>query len=190
MTVRTRRTILLFLGAASAAVMLSFPSVHWRLYGWVRGEAFYRGKPVSYWSHQLTAFQFLGFMDEYEAWDLPVDHFGRLRYRIKIGLGVRERPRFGTQTPLSGGDPSYVGVLRHLLTDANPKVRALACMDLGELGDFGAILRPLLADDAEVEAWCGVDPPFPVRKVAAIAIARIDRRRPATRPAVELTIWP
>src|SRR5262245_16011279 len=34
---------------------LLLPAVHWRVIGWVRGEAFYHGRPSSYWSGEILA---------------------------------------------------------------------------------------------------------------------------------------
>ncbi|OAI48645.1 hypothetical protein AYO44_06695 [Planctomycetaceae bacterium SCGC AG-212-F19] len=31
------------------------PAVHWRLIGWARGEAFYQGRPTSYWADKIEA---------------------------------------------------------------------------------------------------------------------------------------
>jgi len=42
--------LLLLVGGA-----LLHPDVHWWLLGWYRGEAFYQGRPSSYWLQQLRA---------------------------------------------------------------------------------------------------------------------------------------
>src|SRR5436309_11657235 len=46
----TRRRKLLFSATTLVALgVLALPGVHWRLYGWARGEPFYDGRPTSYW---------------------------------------------------------------------------------------------------------------------------------------------
>jgi hypothetical protein len=35
--------------------VLALPPVHWRAYGWARGEPFYHGRPASYWSTEIAA---------------------------------------------------------------------------------------------------------------------------------------
>ena len=36
-----------------AVAILSLPPVHWRLIGWVKGEAYYQGRPTSYWDGEI-----------------------------------------------------------------------------------------------------------------------------------------
>jgi hypothetical protein len=40
--------LLLLLGSLALV-----PSVRWRVVGWVRGEAFYQGRPTTYWRRQV-----------------------------------------------------------------------------------------------------------------------------------------
>lgn len=48
-----RRLLLAFVLLLLAGGTLSLPAVHWRLIGWWRGEAFYQGRPTSWWARQL-----------------------------------------------------------------------------------------------------------------------------------------
>ena len=50
-----RRKLLIVLAALAAAVALAIigPGVYWRLVGRARGEAFYDGRPTSYWARQI-----------------------------------------------------------------------------------------------------------------------------------------
>jgi HEAT repeat protein len=41
--------VLLFVAAS-----FLLPAVHWRVIGWVKGEAFYDGRPTSYWSQAIS----------------------------------------------------------------------------------------------------------------------------------------
>lgn len=34
--------------------VLAVPAVHWRLWGWIRGEAFFDGRPTSYWEREVA----------------------------------------------------------------------------------------------------------------------------------------
>ena len=43
----------LWLGFALLVAPLFLPAVQWRLIGWVRAEAFYQGRPTSYWDREL-----------------------------------------------------------------------------------------------------------------------------------------
>jgi hypothetical protein len=49
-----RRTVLLSVGLlVVVAVVCSLPAVRWRMHGWRHGEAFFQGRPSSYWSHEI-----------------------------------------------------------------------------------------------------------------------------------------
>ena len=45
-------TLLLLVGAS-----LLHPSVQWRLIGWVRGEAFFQGRPTSFWKRECRQWE-------------------------------------------------------------------------------------------------------------------------------------
>jgi hypothetical protein len=54
--VMSRRVLLrggLLLVAVLACALLALPDVRWPLWGRLRGEAFYRGRPTSYWAERL-----------------------------------------------------------------------------------------------------------------------------------------
>jgi hypothetical protein len=106
-------------GVVLAGSLLS-PDVRWWLYGHLRGEAFYKGRPTSYWRGRVTAWNDLGF------------------YPPAVSLVVR-RPRWwadwppwcsGRAAPLleaepfPGDDPASIPVLVELLRDGDAQVRA------------------------------------------------------------------
>jgi hypothetical protein len=35
---------------------LLHPAIHWRLIGWAKGEAFYEGRPTTYWRRQIQSY--------------------------------------------------------------------------------------------------------------------------------------
>jgi hypothetical protein len=53
----SRRRLLLGAGVLLVVLAgaLAQPGVRWPLWGWLRGEPFYRGKPTSYWAERLRA---------------------------------------------------------------------------------------------------------------------------------------
>ncbi|OAI48350.1 hypothetical protein AYO44_07185 [Planctomycetaceae bacterium SCGC AG-212-F19] len=56
----TGLALVLFVGAS-----VLHPAVHWRIIGWAKGEAFYQGRPSSYWRNEIrkTAVYRAVFMD-------------------------------------------------------------------------------------------------------------------------------
>jgi hypothetical protein len=46
----------LFLTLLLVAASFLLPAVHWRVIGWVRGEAFYQGRPTSYWKREILRY--------------------------------------------------------------------------------------------------------------------------------------
>jgi hypothetical protein len=58
-----KRHLRLWLGIGLVVVggsVLS-PAVHWRLLGWAKGEAFYQGRPTSYWLGELRKTDWINF---------------------------------------------------------------------------------------------------------------------------------
>jgi len=53
---KRRWRLLVCLGLLLAAVgTVLHPAVHWRLVGWAKGEAFYQGRPTSWWADSILA---------------------------------------------------------------------------------------------------------------------------------------
>src|ERR1043166_149159 len=50
-----------------AGSLFALPAVHWRVIGWVRGEAFYQGRPTSYWSMECSQWKH-GHIHKYGPW--------------------------------------------------------------------------------------------------------------------------
>ncbi|OAI53187.1 hypothetical protein AYO44_16200 [Planctomycetaceae bacterium SCGC AG-212-F19] len=49
----TRRRWLWLCLTLFGAASFMLPAVHWRVIGWVKGEAFYQGRPTSYWAKEI-----------------------------------------------------------------------------------------------------------------------------------------
>lgn len=94
---------LLLLSGAS----LLHPAVYWPLVGWARGEAFYRGRPSSYWSQQM----------QYWAREDP-DPVRRRPGLVGEFLDWLTAPVPGSFEWVN--DPAAVGVLIDLLPDPAP----------------------------------------------------------------------
>src|SRR5438105_3973061 len=63
--------------------LLLLPAVRWRVIGWVKGEAFYQGRPTSYWSKEVAMLE-LEFW--HDRWTVGYDRPG--------GLGITTAPSF------------------------------------------------------------------------------------------------
>lgn len=47
-----RRNVWMCLMLLLVAVSFMLPAVHWRVIEWAKGEAFYQGRPTSYWKSE------------------------------------------------------------------------------------------------------------------------------------------
>lgn len=116
--------------------LLLVPSVRWPVYGWLRGEAFYQGMPVSWWEEEIEA-RYEPFTDSVSsapAW-LIVETTSPLLHEIKqqISPDTMSVPLPMTIIPvgpLMEGDPDAIPVLLELLRSGSAKVRRLAIAGL------------------------------------------------------------
>lgn len=120
---RRRWRLLTGLALLLVGVVLSFPAVHWRLIGWARGEAFYDGRPSSWWREPVRRYP----LDPSEAVEevyekILAEEFGDGSIWEKW-TGPRHPP---TYRPLLAGDPSAIRVLTELLNDSDERVRTTA----------------------------------------------------------------
>jgi hypothetical protein len=108
-------------------VSFLLPSVHWRVIGWVKGEAFYQDRPTSYWRREALKLsdwqgeQISGQKPREPSWVeklLPPD--GPFLFANKV----------------SEGDAALVPVLTEMLTDEDPRVRTQAEWGLKKLGSL------------------------------------------------------
>jgi hypothetical protein len=159
--------LMLFIGAS-----LLHPLVHWGLIGWARGEAFYQGRPTSYWRQKIQEYQ-QAMPQRLEEYLQSLD--GRRPAsqahwmgKVKSVLGLPADDEFVPPAVLGRSDPSdladrgifllngppdplAIPVLIELLVDSDPDVRWSAIHPLMSLGPQAnkAIpsLRRLLKDN-------------------------------------------
>src|SRR5437764_981477 len=120
-------------GLAVRAVVgvLALPGVHWRLVGWWRGEAFYRGRPAIFWSRRIQQY----------GHGVPGMQIHGGRYYVRpydplapikqpLGLAGAYDPFVDREMPFIDPDPDAVPALIALLGDGEPKVRGFAAIAL------------------------------------------------------------
>jgi hypothetical protein len=156
MTTR-RKLVLPGLTAAALAVVPSLPAVHWSLIGWWRGEAFYDGRPTSYYAARARGVIFAvqlspfgGWTSEYTYRPGPVERLA-LRAGLQRFVGPPER-----SLPT---DPAAVPMLVESLdrSRAEPRVRLQAVNALGQVRPAPSEALPALRRAAADEA-CWADP--------------------------------
>jgi hypothetical protein len=145
----TRRRLLLALGLALViGVPLMVPAVHWRLWGWLHGEAFYQGRPTSYWRAQAADWLIAndwGCIPSLSRHTLPevlgYERTDWLEKRLHIP------PRTGADAAgLWAGDPAAVPVLIELLTCEDSGIAAQAADGLARVGPYAEAAVPALVE--------------------------------------------
>jgi hypothetical protein len=167
---RWRVGLVVGLLALLGGAVFVLPPVYWRLAGWARGEAFYEGRPTSYWSREVR--ERYGFMARPDVqWPLARQWVARSEPPALdqwLGeLGLCAPPLVGYGTPYIQSDPAAINVLLELLADADPNVRQFACRGIGGVGVEAPAVRPAL-----LEALNDTD--SEVRDEAAYALMQID----------------
>jgi hypothetical protein len=108
------------------------------LVGWLRGEAFYRAHPTSYWQRELLACT-EGFpvqTVESEIEGITFTHIRRCWFRRPFYVDFAPqswRQHLVVVPPLLNGDPAAEEVLEELRNDPSIDVRAMAEDALGNL---------------------------------------------------------
>jgi hypothetical protein len=131
---------------------LALPAVRWQLWGRLRGEAFYRGRPTSYWTGRLRTESC-----EVRQYADPRAR-GGMAVRVVTRPGPYRPPVIGRLCRLLGvGPPAeevlfdggeagrLVPVLIELLKDPDPSVVRVAALSLGALGPAARESAPALA---------------------------------------------
>jgi hypothetical protein len=178
----TRQRYLLIGSAALAAFMAAFavPAVHWRAYGWLRGERFYQGRPESYWGRLLAGskwvYQFDGnhcFIHR-EPSDVSLTQ-GAVRPTAEKNLGADVEP---LTRLLRDRDPKALPLLMSLIAIDNARIRLYIALILK---DFG----PLAGDVAiDIAAQCIAEPDTSVRTKLFSALAATGN--PAIPPLIRM----
>ena len=138
---RLLRAVLL-LGVVLAGALLALPGVRWPLWGRLRGESFYRGRPTSYWRRLILDYPGQATLDHRQipedmqlGWDCaPATPVDSLRRVCGLPYQLARLPY-----PFEENVPEAIPVLTELLRDGNPGVRLYAA---GCLGDIGPAAKP------------------------------------------------
>jgi hypothetical protein len=120
------------------AASLLHPAVHWRLIGWAKGEAFYQGRPTSYWREQWHQLGFSiyptvdmrngGVYRSSSVWPLPPTTWKQQLYHF---LGLRTDGALEALVLVRTSDPAVVLVLAEFLESGDPHLAAVAMTGLG-----------------------------------------------------------
>jgi len=173
---------LLALALLVAAIATFFlPPVYWRVAGRLKGEAFYNGRPTSYWAGAVDDFaQQRGWDDSWLAATLN-----------GIGLNSWVANRNACPDLLERKEPAAVLVLIALLQNPDPDIRSWAAWGLGNIGPEARAAVPalvLLLTDEGLYQRSNVRPgltarglPEGVSQTAAWALGQIG---PDARPAI------
>src|SRR5208283_1878452 len=107
------RYLLLASLLAVAIPVVYHPDVHWRLIGWWQGEAFYQGRPTSWWATEVSEYEYSCKEIDWHCWiriwsrtEQPV-FTDRLK-AVLLGRPALQRIRI---LPLVVGDPNALPVL-------------------------------------------------------------------------------
>jgi hypothetical protein len=113
---KRRRLVLVSAAAVVLSGMLALPGVHWRLYGWAKGEAFFRGRPTSYYRPFCHKDYFL------PTGMVTIDPYEGGWVQRLLGRWLTHR-LFDKYNPLDDCDSASVPVLVELLRDPDWEVR-------------------------------------------------------------------
>jgi hypothetical protein len=168
---RRWRLLLMLVLLLLVAGSFLLPAVHWRVIGWVKGEAFYKGRPTSYWANDFHHWgqtsigedQLILLDNDFKQTDYAEESWS---WRMKDLLGVETSQEYKWPIILAG-DPATIDVLVGLLRDDRQDVRLLALLALGNLGPQAREAVPVLLDALH-------DPSQSVRANAATALRSID----------------
>jgi hypothetical protein len=175
-----RRRVLLSAGLLFLVFgALALPAVHWRLLGRWRGEAFFQGRPTSYWRGEIAGYVDHPISANYDGpvWFRRQDPSALDRMTGWFGGGPVGTSYF--TPPLLCGLPEGLPVLIELLASPEPAARQLACRGLAALGPSARpaepALRQALSDEDEQvrqEARAAIQD---LNQEAADRVAPVDR---------------
>ncbi|OAI48661.1 hypothetical protein AYO44_06775 [Planctomycetaceae bacterium SCGC AG-212-F19] len=147
----TGLALLLLVGA-----LLLHPAVHWRLIGWYRGEAFYHGRPTSWWAFEIEKNYYCVLGESgnhlpsymHFVYRSPPSFWEQLS-SIVPGTSLQAKELWADPPIKGGGDalPLYL----ELLHRPEPKVRLAAVISLGAIyprtEDISSILKAAQRDE-------------------------------------------
>lgn len=118
-----KRICRLVLACMAVLAIFSLPPVYWRVIGWVKGEAFFQGRPTSYWAARVKdSWEEIGF-------DYPRKRSWPVYLKGAVGLEVYNP---GANAEVAKGDPDAIPVLCELAGDSDPRVVTSAASGLGK----------------------------------------------------------
>ena len=141
-----RRRHLIVLTALLAAVATFFlPPVYWRAVGWLKGGAFYQGRPTSWWERDIHTSYFpttsiifvpqndnsVQIVEGQNGWERKASSSWHEWIEILRLTPATEKP------PLTDGDAKARVVLEELLSSDDAKVRSVAAWGLDRLPSTG-----------------------------------------------------
>lgn len=129
---KKRRRIGLGLVSMIAIGTLFTPAVHWRMIGWSRGEAFYQGRPTSWWRDEIKQYDVVHFSTGDIYW-MREPSWWKTWWLTHISSDSIE---FASRADpaLLGGLPETIPVLIELLEDEDDDVRYLAIHAFARIG--------------------------------------------------------
>jgi len=147
MKLRKRPLLLSLILLLLAGGVLSLPPVHWRLIGWWRGEAFFKGLPTSYWRLEISTA-----IDPAKPKALSGPSTTSISRQLASWVGRKPTPDFSV---FDLAHPAAVPVLCELARDPDPAIRWEAAWLLGQAAPPGSevpaaveALVDLLGDEA------------------------------------------
>jgi hypothetical protein len=114
----------LTLGIAVLALWLEPTRVVW---GWLRGEAFYQGRPTSYWRQELALWQphCIGGDSTGHTWSKIYDYYREKTFIEKLLSNFVTVAEHNWPSLLEG-DPLALSLLKELSLDSDAEIRKLA----------------------------------------------------------------
>lgn len=171
---RRKRLVLAAFATLVVTIAVLLTNAHWKAYGWVRGEPFWRGLPASFYASQADRF----FVGNRSSTSSAVVRFCRQRLPAAVTAAFwPDNPPFHGKTGIAieHEDTDVIPVLLHMTHDPRPSVRwwatSMLCLDVPVQAD--AITRLIeLLDDPEAK----------VQKQAAEALSNRHRVAQAAIP--------
>jgi len=136
----TRRRLCLCLLLLLVALLL-LPAVHWRLIGWVKGEAFYQGRPTSYWKWDCQQWEHVPAILGPAYWRKT--RSARWDNSVREWLGISTQPT-PESPPLFSADPDALPVLLELLDLDDEPSQRIAIVGIRIIGPAGKAASPRL----------------------------------------------
>ena len=129
-----KRPLILFALAFLVGAVMVFPASRLCLWGWLRGEVCYEGRPVSYWRWKLEEWEELRIHYADMPWDVPAGWVRRPSVFQQVNSLVRGEKcvwdGLWEPEPFDPNDVDCVPLLIELLKVHDPTIQHLACISL------------------------------------------------------------